>query len=236
MNKHEGAPMDEDQARGSWDIGSVFEADHIWSRPGLARPDRHIAAITTALVQGSLPDLKLCVEQAMAEAIEPETIGECVVHTSLYTGTRRMQEGLNLLIALADPHCLYSPAPIPKQITQTMRDAGTRIKDQLHGVRKDSGHANPQNRFTSPLYDLATDVGYGHIWVRPGLSLRQRLICAVAAFAALPGAEPSFRKFAQSATNNGVEVLEIQEIVIQAVPHIGFPRALKALMIMEDLF
>lgn len=228
--------MEESKARDAWDLGSAFEADYIWSRPGLARPDRHLAAVTTALVQGSIPNIDCTLSQAMVDAVEPETLGECIIHNSLYTGNRRMQDGLNLLQSLAGPKCSYAPAPIARQITQEIRDAGRDMKAKLHGSRKNDGHADPDNRFTSPLYRLATDLGYGHIWNRPGLSVRERLVCAIAAFTALPDAEPSFKKFALSATDNGLEVLEIREIVIQAVPNIGFPRALKALLLMEELF
>ena len=70
--------------------------------------------------------------------------------------------------------------------------------------------------------------GYGEIWFRPGLELRQRALVAVAAFTALK-LDGQVKKFGQSALNMGLSRTEVIEAVIQTAPLSGFAPALNAL-------
>jgi alkylhydroperoxidase/carboxymuconolactone decarboxylase family protein YurZ len=50
------------------------------------------------------------------------------------------------------------------------------------------------------------------------------------------GLEGTFRKFAASAANVGLEVPEIIEAVMQTAPYAGFPRALQMLTILGEVY
>jgi 4-carboxymuconolactone decarboxylase len=99
--------------------------------------------------------------------------------------------------------------------------------EQLHGDRARQGYAAPGNAVTGALYPLAIQYGYGEIWFRPGLDLRQRALVAVAAFTALK--LDQVKKFGESALNMGLSRTEVIEAVIQTAPYSGFAPALNAL-------
>jgi len=63
---------------------------------------------------------------------------------------------------------------------------------------------------TGALYPMAIQYGYGEIWFRPGLDLRQRALVAVAAFTALK-LDSQAKKFGQSALNLGLTRTEVIE-------------------------
>lgn len=103
----------------------------------------------------------------------------------------------------------------------------------LHGERGTQGYASPDNPTTGALYALATQYGYGELWLRPGLDRRERLLCALASFTAL-GLETQLRKFSLSALRVGFSRQEVIEAVIQTAPYGGFPRALNALAVFGE--
>jgi 4-carboxymuconolactone decarboxylase len=104
----------------------------------------------------------------------------------------------------------------------------------LHGDRARLGYAAPDNPFTGALYPTAIQYGYGEIWFRPGLDLRQRALVAVAAFTALK-LDSQVKKFGESALNMGLSRTEVIEAVIQTAPLSGFAPALNALGQLSDV-
>jgi 4-carboxymuconolactone decarboxylase len=106
--------------------------------------------------------------------------------------------------------------------------------DKLHGKRGVQGYAAPENPFTSQLYPMTIPYGYGEIWQRPGLELRQRALCSLAGFTALR-LEESLKKFGQSAKNIGLTTEEVIEALIQTAPYSGYPPALNALRWLSEV-
>ena len=99
---------------------------------------------------------------------------------------------------------------------------------EIHGDLSQSGYAAPEDPATSALYKVAIEFGYGVIWTRAGLTWRQRMFVALAAFTALR-LEATLTKFAQSAIVQGVTREQVIEAIMQTAPYGGFPPALIAL-------
>jgi 4-carboxymuconolactone decarboxylase len=76
---------------------------------------------------------------------------------------------------------------------------------------------------------------YGEIWHHPGLDRQARVVCAVAAFTALGGCDPQLRGFLQAARNVGFSTDEIVEMLMQTAPYSGFPKALNALTLAQEV-
>jgi 4-carboxymuconolactone decarboxylase len=79
--------------------------------------------------------------------------------------------------------------------------------------------------------DLAryvVEFGYGEIYSRPGLDDRTRQLSAIAALAAIGGAEPQLEYHIGIALNVGVPPGEIVETIVHLVPFLGFARTLNA--------
>ncbi|MEG6549386.1 carboxymuconolactone decarboxylase family protein [Desulfocurvibacter africanus] len=79
--------------------------------------------------------------------------------------------------------------------------------------------------------DLAryvVEFGFGDIYSRPGLSLREREIATVAALSALGYALPQLKVHVRAALNVGITPAEIMEVIIQMAAYAGFPATINA--------
>ena len=90
-------------------------------------------------------------------------------------------------------------------------------------------------RVIEGLRDVAPDLaryvvefGYGDVYSRSGLDLRQRQLVAIAALTALGGCEPQLEYHIGIALNVGVARGEIVETIIHCAPLVGFARTLNA--------
>lgn len=79
------------------------------------------------------------------------------------------------------------------------------------------------------------EFGFGDIYSRPGLSLRDREMAAIAMLIAMGGRDTQVRFHLGAALRIGLTVEELGEIIIQTVPFAGFPTALNAHAILKEV-
>jgi 4-carboxymuconolactone decarboxylase len=87
--------------------------------------------------------------------------------------------------------------------------------------------------------DLATytiEFPFGDVYSRPELDLKSREIATVAALIAMGNASPQLKVHINAALNVGCTRSEIIEIIIQMAVYAGFPAALNAAFIAEEVF
>ena len=93
------------------------------------------------------------------------------------------------------------------------------------------------------LGDLAPDLermvvafGFGDVYGRPGLGLREREIATVAALTALGTAGRQLRVHLRAALKVGVTREELVEVVMQMAVYAGFPAALNGISAVREVF
>lgn len=93
------------------------------------------------------------------------------------------------------------------------------------------------------LADIAPDFAtyvfefpFGDIYSRPGLSVRDREIAAIASLAAMGHATPQLKVHIEAGLNVGLTREEITEILMQMAVYAGFPAALNGLFAAKDVF
>lgn len=95
----------------------------------------------------------------------------------------------------------------------------------------------------SALADIAPDFAtyvfefpFGDIYSRPGLSVRDREIAAIASLAAMGNATPQLKVHIEAGLNVGLTREEITEILMQMAVYAGFPAALNGLFAAKEVF
>lgn len=104
---------------------------------------------------------------------------------------------------------------------------GSELLDQIHA----DGGATLVAALSDVAPDLAryiVEFGFGEVYARPGLSLRDRQLATVAALAALGTAQAQLVAHIEGALAVGLTRVEIVEVIIQMALYGGFPAAMNA--------
>jgi 4-carboxymuconolactone decarboxylase len=130
-----------------------------------------------------LPSLRSAVAAALEVGLTPRNIVEVFVQVGLYAGFTTSHESAAAAQEVFRVRGLSIAAEgQSNDSTEELDHKGREVMRQLHGARAEEGYAAPGNAVTAALYPMAIRYGYGELWSRPGLSYRQRMLCALAAF------------------------------------------------------
>jgi 4-carboxymuconolactone decarboxylase len=102
----------------------------------------------------------------------------------------------------------------------TNREAGISVVREMMGdqsAEKLSASADSKT-FGAPIAAYALDQAFADIWTRPGLDRRSRSLVSMSVMIAMG-----------AALNNGLTLKEIEEVLIQALPYVGYPAIATAL-------
>lgn len=88
--------------------------------------------------------------------------------------------------------------------------------------------------FGSAAAKLAIGSAFGDIWARPGLERKYRSMVTLGILIALR-TPAEFKNHVRAALNNGCTVMEIEEVILQAIPYAGFPAVSIALTAAADV-
>jgi 4-carboxymuconolactone decarboxylase len=113
---------------------------------------------------------------------------------------------------------------------KTAKHEGERMRERLFGTESDRT-ADPAPGFR----DLMSETMYGAVWSRPGLALRDRMLCTLAALGAVQRLR-ELRRYLGAALHVGLEPRAIQEILLQIGIYAGFPASEEALEVARGVF
>ena len=98
-------------------------------------------------------------------------------------------------------------------------------------------------KVVAALADICPDLGryivefgFGDIYSRPGLGLREREIATIAALTALGTATPQLKVHIAAGQNVGLSRTEIVETILQMSLYAGFPAALNGVAAAREVF
>jgi 4-carboxymuconolactone decarboxylase len=211
---------------------AVFGA--VWSRPGLDMRYRMICTLTILSVLQRLSQLRTYIHSALTLGLEAREIQEIIIQGAIYGGFPTMVNSLGIAKDVFEQRGVVVPeTSLPEYSLDELESAGRAIRQSLQGAQGNQGYTRP-NALGADLFQLALQYGYGEVWQRPGLDRKGRMVCALGAFIAL-GCEPQLRGFLPAALNVGFSREEVAEIVMQTAPYGGFPRALNAMALANEV-
>lgn len=88
------------------------------------------------------------------------------------------------------------------------------------------GAANAGN-FGADIARLAIEFPFGSVWGRPGLDRKSRSIVVISSLIT-QGMPNELKNHVRFGIDNGLTVVELQEILIQVLPYVGFPAIAEA--------
>lgn len=120
--------------------------------------------------------------------------------------------------------------------TQDRRVAGLGILRTLAGVDEPSAAATALEARMPEIAGDIIDFGLGEVWSHPALDRKQRSLQVVAMLAALGGRAGPLRSHVNGALNHGATPEQIVQTLRMVAVYAGFPVALEAWPVMEEVF
>ncbi|AAY81120.1 carboxymuconolactone decarboxylase family protein [Sulfolobus acidocaldarius] len=111
---------------------------------------------------------------------------------------------------------------------------GLELRKQVVGEKYVNRALSTATDFSKPLQDLITEHVWGNIWSRPVLDRKTRSLITVAMLIAL-NRPNELRIHIKGALRNGCSKEEIRELLIHSTVYCGFPAAVDAFKIAEEV-
>jgi 4-carboxymuconolactone decarboxylase len=105
---------------------------------------------------------------------------------------------------------------------KTLFDEGIAIRRSVAGDSYVDASLAKSSTFSKPLQELVTEVGWGWIWSRPGLSRKQRSLLNLGMLCAL-NRSTELGVHVRGALRNGLSEEEIREALLQVGVYVGLP-------------
>jgi 4-carboxymuconolactone decarboxylase len=207
----------------------------IWSRPGLGMHDRLVCTLAALCAVQQLRRLDRYVEAALNIGLAHDAPFTIFTQIGIYAGFTATEAAFEVADEVYRRRgVVHAPPTTADEPLDVLEQRGRDLMAALHGERGTKGYAAPDNPLTSRLYPMTIPYGYGEIWQRSGLELRQRAMVSLAGFTALQ-MKDQLQKFGPSAMNIGLGLDEVCEAIIQTSPYSGYAPALNALRWLSEV-
>lgn len=114
-------------------------------------------------------------------------------------------------------------------------EKGLAVRKQVLGEEYVNQALANADEFSQPLQDYVTEHAWGAVWVRDGLSKKQRSMVTLSILVAI-NRPHELKTHIKGALNNGLTREEIREIFLHAAAYCGAPAAVDAFRTAKELF
>jgi 4-carboxymuconolactone decarboxylase len=109
-------------------------------------------------------------------------------------------------------------------MTEDRYQKGLRIRREVVGEETVDRWLDEADKFTGPLEELTTEIGWGTIWAREGLDRKTRSLLTIVLLAA-QNRNPELEVHLRNAVRNGCTHEEIREALLHTIAYCGIPTA-----------
>ena len=192
-----------------------------------------ITCITLATMQ-TLPQLKAHAGAALNVGVTPEELREVMYLTAPFIGFPKMLNAVATVNEVFKERGISLPLEKQGTVTEeTRHEAGKAIQDKLYPGGIASVMEGVPSDMGKDVEQFLTDYFFGDIYSRGALDLQTRELLGYCVLTTLE-AESQLHSHYHGNINAGNSPETLTAAVIQCLPYIGFPAAIKALRIIKE--
>ena len=209
-------------------FGEVFQTGEL-----TLKQREMITCITLATMQ-TLPQLKAHAGAALNVGVTPEELREVMYLTAPFIGFPKMLNAVATVNEVFKERGISLPLEKQSMVTEeTRHETGKAIQDKLYPGGIASVMDDVPCDMGKDVEQFLTDYFFGEIYSRGALDLQTRELLGYCVLATLE-AESQLHSHYHGNINAGNSPETLTAAVIQCLPYIGFPAAIKALRIIKQ--
>ena len=209
-------------------FGEVFQTGEL-----TLKQREMITCITLATMQ-TLPQLKAHAGAALNVGVTPEELREVMYLTAPFIGFPRMLNAVATVNEVFTERGISLPLEKQGKVTEeTRHETGKAIQDKLYPGGIASVMEGVPGNMGKDVEQFLTDYFFGDIYSRGALDLQTRELLGYCVLTTLE-AESQLHSHYHGNINAGNSPETLTAAVIQCLPYIGFPAAIKALRIIKE--
>lgn len=209
-------------------FGEVFQTGEL-----TLKQREMITCITLATMQ-TLPQLKAHAGAALNVGVTPEELREVMYLTAPFIGFPKMLNAVATVNEVFKERGISLPLEKQGTVTEeTRHETGKAIQDKLYPGGIASVMEGVPGNMGKDVEQFLTDYFFGDIYSRGALDLQTRELLGYCVLTTLE-AESQLHSHYHGNINAGNSPETLTAAVIQCLPYIGFPAAIKALRIIKE--
>lgn len=212
----------------SYTLNSIVRG--IWQRPGLDARDRSIIALSALVARSATIGLPHYFNAALDHGVKPAEISELITHLAFYAGWSSAFSAVSVAKDVFAQRGIgieqlppVSPELLPiKQVVPEEDFRQSFIRENIAPV--------------SPGFaQFTNDLLYHEVWLRPGLSPRDRSLATVACMITC-GDTQFLELYLGRAMGHGVTKEQVGEMLAQLAFYIGWPKVVSTSLAVKSIF
>lgn len=216
------------------DILQKFIFGEVFQTGNLTLKQREMITCITLATMQTLPQLKAHAGAALNVGVTSEELREVMYLTAPFIGFPKMLNAVATVNEVFKERGISLPLEKQGTVTEETRHAtGKAIQDKLYPGGIASVMEGLPNEMGRNVAQFLTDYFFGEIYSRGAIDLQIRELLGYCVLATLE-AESQLRSHYHGNINVGNTPETLTAAVIQCLPYIGFPAAIKALRIIKE--
>ena len=209
-------------------FGEVFRSG------SLDMKTREMITCVSLAAQQALPQLEAHAAAALRVGVTPVELREAMYLTAPYVGFPKMLNAVATVNKVMQAQGVALPLPPQATVGEATRhSAGAAVQDSLYPGGIAAVMSGVPGGLGQDVERFLTDYFFGDIYTRSGLSLKQRELLGYCVLTTI-GADSQLQSHYHGALRAGNRPEEVAAAVVQCLPYVGFPAAIKALRVIRQ--
>jgi 4-carboxymuconolactone decarboxylase len=196
---------------------------------------RELVSLVVLTTNQTLPQIKAHTHAALNVGVSPIEMREALYQAAAFIGFPKVINALEVV----DEVLASRGIALPLEPTTTVADherleKGSAIQQPIYGGRMRENLKDLPGSLPDDVSRLVTE-SFGDFYTRGGLDIKTRELMIFCALATLGGTDRQLASHAEGNLKVGNSKETMASAMVQALPHVGFPRVLNALYAIKDV-
>ncbi len=199
----------------------------LWKRPDLSPRDRSIITVAALVARAQTIGMTHYFNLALDQGVTPGELSEILAHLAFYSGWSSAFFAVDILKDVYNARGI-GPDQIPEEPVELLP------VDEVGEAARSAAVQQNFGEISEGLLEYTRDVVFKDLWLRPGLTPRDRsLVTVVALVATLQSQQVAYHL--NRAIDNGLTKQDISEVLTHVAFYSGWPSVFSAMPVVKEV-